>query len=298
MSELKPIVSCVGGLTNGFGPESERIAAGGLASTTEQRLRELRAWGGSSSLFTPSETAVAEVAGIESVAQIVGLSAGRLAMGYVPATDRWARIPSRGSESSTIGGGGAEWQSHPQIIRGWDTIRRRALARLRRQAEGLSCQAVVGIRARRELEPMKDGGEAVFEFTGSAVRLEAWASRRTSPVLALATSAEFVLMLECGIEPVGVVGSTGRIELRPGYRTVSTERKSGAQMPSAELDDLTYSVYEARSDAMRGMLDEASALEASGVVGIHLEFEQTGDLTRRLPGAVFTVHALGTGLSR
>jgi uncharacterized protein YbjQ (UPF0145 family) len=286
------------------GREFDRIAAGGLATSTETRLKELTRWGGFSSFFTPPGFAAGESAGVHPVAQVVGLAAGELKPGYVRVSERWKRSvePATarhfGGDVSALSD--ARWQEHPQIVRGWDTLRRLALGRLIKQAAQLGCQAVVGIEPRRDLDPRGEGGwaDAVLQFTGTAVRVDGWEVRKTGPVLTLASVVEVASMLARGIEPVGIVGGVGRIEMRPGDRTIRASRRMGYRMSSVELVDLTYAVYEVRRAAMKGVYVEADKLDAAGVVDVNLELERDGPSNQRFGSVVVTAHALGSAVRR
>jgi uncharacterized protein YbjQ (UPF0145 family) len=116
---------------------------------------------------------------VHPIAQVVGLAAGELNPGYVRVADRWNRSvePASarhfGGEASALSD--ARWQEHPQIVRGWDALRRLALGRLLKQAAQLGCHAVVGIEPRRGLDPREGGwADAVLQFTGTAVRVDGW----------------------------------------------------------------------------------------------------------------------------
>jgi uncharacterized protein YbjQ (UPF0145 family) len=269
-----------------------------LATSTEARLRELTRWGGFSSFLDVPEFSVGASVGIHPVCQVIGLAAGAVSSGYVRVADRWNRSlrAARVSESHP-GLEGARWQEHPQIVRGLDGLRKRAFGRLVKQATQLSCQAVIGIESRRVLEPGEEGAvEAVFEFKGTAVRMDGW-ERRKDPVLTLLGVRELSLMLAAGVEPVGVVGGVGRIELRPGDATVWASRRRNSA-PNVELSDLTQSVYEARHAALKTLHAEANAARASGVVGLELELEHHGHAARQFETNVFTAFALASAVRR
>jgi uncharacterized protein YbjQ (UPF0145 family) len=305
VSGVRHIVATVsvGGSWSG-GKQFDRIAAGGLASSTETRLRELARWNGFSSFFTPPGFVVGESAGVHPVAQVVGLAAGELRPGYVPVSDRWKlRVEPasrRDSEGAVVAFGGARWQEHPQIVRGWNELRRLALGRLVKQAAQLDCQVVVGIEPRRDFDLRGEGGlgDAVLQFTGTAVRVDGWHGPASKPVLTLAGVVEVASMLSRGIEPVGIAGGVGRIECRPGEITVRASRRRGFRTPSIELEDLTQSVYEARRSAMKALRSEAAKLDATGVVDVRLELEREGAATQLFGSVVFTAHALGSVVRR
>jgi uncharacterized protein YbjQ (UPF0145 family) len=278
--------------------EADRIARGGLASSTQTRLRELTRWGGFSSFLDAPEFSVGEAVGIHPVCQVIGLASGEATSGYVRVADRWKRsLKSPGVSQDDRGLEGARWQEHPQVVRGLDALRKRALGRLVKQATQLGCQAVIGIEPRRVIEPGEEGAvEAVFEFKGTAVRLDGW-EKRKDPVLTLAGVSELSLMLATGVEPVGVVGGVGRIELRPGDATVQASRRNNFA-PNAELSDLTQSVYEARHAALKTLQAETVSVRATGVLGLELELEHHGHSLQRFETNVFTAFALASAVRR
>lgn len=159
--------------TSGWGAEFESIQRGELASSTEARLKELVDWGGSTSFLTPRALSVAAVAGVHPVGQVVGLSAGVLLLGYVRTTH---------AGQGRLRPGTARWREHSGPLKSWTALRKRALARLLRQATLLGADAVIGVEADRELDAAAEGsiGRAQMRFVGTAVRVEAW-RRRTSP---------------------------------------------------------------------------------------------------------------------
>jgi uncharacterized protein YbjQ (UPF0145 family) len=266
-------------------------------------LRAHDRWGGFSSFLSAPEFVVAESVGLDPVGQVVGIAAGFVRPGYVRWADRWGRavVPGASGGSAPPGSGleSARWQRHPQIVLGWNALRRRALARLTDQAERLGCQAVIGIQAHRDTKPAEgEGADAVIRFTGTAVRIDQWRRRKAPPVLVLGTMTEVAVMLRYGIEPLGIVGGVGRIELRPSETTMRATRRTGYSAPNAELEDVTHSIYEARRGAMVAVHAEAAKLHATGVLAVTLEVDQHGTTTRSLPGVGFTAHALGVAVRR
>ena len=279
--------------------EVDRIGRGGLATSTEKRLRELTRWGGSSSFLDAPEFSVAESVGIHPVCQVIGLAAGEVSSGYVRVADRWNRsLKAAGVSEDDPGLTGARWQEHPQIVRGLDALRKRALARLVKQAAQLGCQAVIGIEPRRVLEPGEEGGVgATFEFKGTAVRVDGWEKRKDA-VLTLAGARELSLLLAAGVEPVTVVGGVGRIEMRPGDATVRVSRRGSFAGPNVELADFTQSVYEARHAALKTLHAETTNVRATGVVGLQMQLEHHGHAAQQFETNVFTAFVLASAVRR
>jgi hypothetical protein len=123
-------------------------------------------------------------------------------------------------------------------------------------------------------------------------------ARRTPPVLTLASVVEVASMLTRGLEPAGIVGGVGRLEMRPGDTTIRASRPTGYRMPNVELVDLTYAVYEVRRAALKGVYAEAGKLGATGVVDLKLDLEREGAANQRFASVVVTAHALGSAVRR
>jgi uncharacterized protein YbjQ (UPF0145 family) len=258
---------------------------GGLASSTEKRLQELTAWGGSTSFLSPTALTAAADIGVHPIGQVVGLSAGVIRHGYVRPTH---------SGQGRMRVGVARWREHSGPPRSWSTLRRRALARLTKQALMLGANAVVGIGVERERE--QGGEEGVVSFSGTAVRIDTWRSRNTVPVLTLASAQELWAMLRSGIEPVGIAGGFARIETLPSKGTVAATMR-WRRTPNVELPDLTEAVYEARRLALERLIDEASSLNADGLIGIDLKLEEP-DGGFRPAGLTVTVDLLASAVRR
>jgi uncharacterized protein YbjQ (UPF0145 family) len=270
-----------------WGAEFERIRAGGLASSTTDRLARLREWGGFSSFLTPRGLAVGADCGIEPIGQVVGLSSGQLLEGWVRTTH-----PGQGRPRP----GAPRWRERTGPVRCWTAVRERALDRLTQQAELLSADAVVAVTVRRgETENL---GQPFIElvFTGTAVRIR---GRRRSPdakpILTMATADELWRLLRAGVEPAGIAGAFASVETWAGLSTISTaaRRWSG---PNVEFPDLTKSFYEARRLAFERLIADAKGLNADGLLGIDMVHQEHS--RGRLPGLHIAVHLLATAIRR
>ena len=275
----------------GWGPEFDHIQRGGLPKSTEARLKELVGWGGSTSFMSSGDLAVAADAGIHPIGQVVGLSAGHLRHGHVRTTR-----PGQGRMRIGV----ARWRELTGPVLSWATLRQRALARLVKQCELLSADAVIEIRAVRELEQSGEEVTGQVRFTGTAVRVDQWRSRRGQPVvLTLASAAEVWAMFRSGIEPAGIAGGFASIQTLPSKQTVAavlgTRRR---RVPNMELADLTEGVYEARRLAIHRLLLEAKALNADGLVGIELELDEPEPENLRVTGFSTSVHVLASAVRR
>src|SRR4051794_31777981 len=166
------------------GPEYDRIADGGLASSTEARLKELVGWGGFSSFMGPAALAVSADAGIEPVGQVVGLAAGPIRPGYIRTTR-----PGQGRRRVGV----ARWREHTGPVTAWTGLRQRALGRLTKQASTLGANAVIGVAVERVAgahEVPEDAGMVgQMLFSGTAVHVRSW-KRDRPPALTLASPQE------------------------------------------------------------------------------------------------------------
>jgi uncharacterized protein YbjQ (UPF0145 family) len=276
--------------TRSWGAEYDRIAGGGLASSTEARLKELVGWGGFSSFMTPAALAVAGDADIEPIGQVVGMSIGQVLPGYVRTTR-----PGQGRMKLGV----ARWREHTGLVTSWTALRRRALARLTKQATTLGANAVVGITAVRELEASDtELPTGQMRFAGTAVRLRS-RPRDAAPVLTLASAQELWAMLRAGLEPVGIAGAFACVETMPSTATVLATAARRRSTPNVELEDLTESVYEVRRLAMERLVADARSLKADGLLGVELKLEGA-EHGQRSPMSALTlsVHVLASAVRR
>jgi uncharacterized protein YbjQ (UPF0145 family) len=273
----------------GWGPEYDRIARGDLASSTEERLKELVGWGGFSSFMTPAALAVGEDAEIEPAGQVIGLAVGAIRRGYL-------RTTKRGQGRVRLGV--PRWREYTGANASWTGLRKRALARLRQQATMLGANAVVGVSAERELESFDAEGIQTghMRFFGTAARVRSW-SRETEPVVTLASPQELWAMLRAGLQPAGIAGGFASVATTPSRATVLASLARPRRSPNVELEDLTESVYEVRRLAMERLVADARALEADGLLGVDLKLEGE-DLRSRLPGLTLSVHVLASAVRR
>jgi uncharacterized protein YbjQ (UPF0145 family) len=287
--------------SKGWGPQFDRIAAGGLAWSTEERLKELTRWGGFTSFMTPAALAVGADAEVVPVAQVVGLATGSVRPGYL-------RTTRPGQGRARVGVARSRERSGP--VAAWTGIRSRALARLTEQASTLGADAVVGITAERRLQDVLTGGESDREieagvqeavgqwrFVGTAVRVRALAREKT-PVLTLATPQELWAMLRAGVHPAGIAGGFASVETTLSSATLAARSPTA---PNTELQDVTQTMYEVRRLAMQRLVADAKGLGADGLVGVDLQIGEGGgpeDPGPRLPSVTLTAHVLASAVRR
>ncbi len=75
---------------------------------------------------------------------------------------------------------------------------------------------------------------------------------------------EFLLVKECGFEPLGLVMGSSIYQIKPRLREVA-----GSQL--GELEEMTQALYHARELAMTRMEEEADALGADGIVAVRMD---------------------------
>nr|HEX4317018.1 heavy metal-binding domain-containing protein [Kofleriaceae bacterium] len=75
---------------------------------------------------------------------------------------------------------------------------------------------------------------------------------------------EFLLVKECGFEPLGLVMGSSIYQIKPRLRELSGTRLG-------ELESMTQALYHARELAMTRMEEEAEALGADGIVAVRLD---------------------------
>ena len=285
--------------TKGWGSQFDRIGAGGLATSTQDRLKELVKWGGFSSFMSPAELAVAAAAEVQPIGQVVGLATGLVLPGHLRTTK-----PGQGRARVGV----ARLRERTGPITAWRGMRSRALERLAEQASMLGANAVVGIAAQRRfhvdaatLDGSDDRREVSEEatgewrFAGTAVRVGAF-GRNEKPVLTLATAQELWAMLRAGVHPAGIAGGFASVETTLSSATLAA-RSPGA--PNAELQDVTETMYEVRRLAMERLVADARGLGADGVVGVDLQLEHGHrEPGPRMPSMALAVHVLASAVRR
>lgn len=273
-----------------YGPSSEiqALAAGGLANSTEERLRELVRWKGFTSFMSPSAVAVGRDLHLTPIAQVVGASVGHLREGIRRTTQ-----PGQGRARL----GRPRWRERTGPIRSWDTVRRRALERLARQAQLLDANAVVELKPQRRIPAWAEGHLIEYVFTGTAVRVDGLRRQRNAPpLLTLASAQELWRLVKAGVEPVGVAGAFASVQTTVSVSSLRLGLGIGRWAPNAELEDLTKSAYEARRLALERLRADARGLDAMGLIGIDMEHQERRG--RDLPGVEITVHLLANALRK
>jgi uncharacterized protein YbjQ (UPF0145 family) len=246
-----------------------RIEAGGIPIAAERRLRELRgtqsADGGRGVSFTSdlsvSGFALCHQLGLEPLSQVMGSSIYQ--MGYQSA---WGQM--QGGYDPYGGGAMIELDTLSQAL---NEVRERALHRLAEEARQIGADAVVGVETRAgESELGGGGGQLALEHMvlGTAVRRKD--ARSEQPVMTELSVADYALLLRAGIEPAGIVAWSSVFFSSYAYRGMLGAGGTMTSMQPYELSEFTQALYNARERTMGQINRQATALGASGVVGVRI----------------------------
>jgi uncharacterized protein YbjQ (UPF0145 family) len=141
-----------------------------------------------------------------------------------------------------------------------------AMERLRHQAADAGAAGVVGVRFKTTEITYEKEMPSLFHFSaiGTAIRPTGKVSAKsTVPFTSHLSGQDTWALLAAGCKPLGMVFGVGFY--RP--KRLLQPRQRGFQ----EVSFLTEGVYAARESAMQHMQSQASALHASGVVGVTVE---------------------------
>ena len=180
--------------------------------------------------------------------------------------------------------------------------RRLALGRLAEEAQTAGADAVVGVRI---TEGAYDWAASTVEFMaiGTAVRLPAELRGAGGPVLTDLSGQEFWQLCDAGIRPVGIAAFTSVHYVPATMRTAAAMGGGmmGGSWRNQELTDYTEGLYDVRRKAMRGVAQQAGALDADGIVGVRVRQHVRGHRVARQLGVetedmIVTMHVMGTAI--
>jgi uncharacterized protein YbjQ (UPF0145 family) len=280
----------------------ERIERGGITVAAERRLSELREKGG---LFTSDLSvngwALSHQLGLRPLSQVMGSSIYQ--MGY------------QGAWGGEWGGAGGMGLAQTYMVelntlsRALNEVRTRALGRLAEEAMHVGADAVVEVNTRSG-ESNLETGSVSLEHTvfGTAVRRETshGGSQHGNgrPVLTELSVADFSKLVRGGFEPLGIVAwsSVFFASYNYGPGMVGGGMLSVGGMQNFELSEFTRAFYNARESVMGELNAQASAIGASGIVGVRIGHRavphtlQGGMGTRERSGLMVTFNAIGTAI--
>jgi uncharacterized protein YbjQ (UPF0145 family) len=148
------------------------------------------------------------------------------------------------------------------------TARELAMTRMEEEADVLGADGVVGVRLDVNYY---EWGKSTAEFiaVGTAVKAKdgsSWRNRADKPFTSDLSGQDFWTLLQAGYAPLGLV--LGTCVYHVGHRSLGSTMASTGR--ATELPNFTQAFYEARERAMTRMEEEATALEAHGIVGVQL----------------------------
>ncbi len=278
----------------------ERIERGGITVAAERRLSELREHGG---LFTSDLSingwALCHQLGLRPLSQVMGSSIYQ--MGY---QNSWGQ----GYDPF----GGTFMFELDTLSQALNEVRSRALGRLAEEAQHVGADAVVEVETRAGESNLETGSGAVtLEHTvfGTAVSRGERSSGsgqhgRSRPVLTELSVADFSKLVRAGFEPLGIVAWSS--VFFTGYAFAPGLASGGVltvgAMENFELREFTQAFYNARETVMAELNAQATALGASGVVGVRIGHRavphtlQGGMNSRTRNGLMVTFNAIGTAI--
>jgi uncharacterized protein YbjQ (UPF0145 family) len=215
-----------------------------------RRLREAEEPGGRR-LFTSdlsvNEFLLVEEAGFTPLGLVMGSSIYQIGL----QTRRW-------SQSTEL----------EKLTQAMYTARELAMTRMEEEADVLQADGVVGVRLDVNYY---EWGRSTAEFiaVGTAVKAKngtSWRNVEGKPFTSDLSGQDFWTLLQAGFAPLGLV--LGTCVYHVGHRTfLSTMATTGR---AVELPNFTQALYDARERAMTRMEEEASRLQADGIVGVQL----------------------------
>jgi uncharacterized protein YbjQ (UPF0145 family) len=269
-----------------------RVEQGGIPLSAERRLSELSERGGSfTSDLSVNGFALCHRLGLKPLSQVMGSSIYQ--MGYQ-------------SSWGSMGYGGTILFELDTLSQALNEVRGRALVRLGEEARHVGADAVVGVSTRAGESQLETGMPALEHVVvGTAVRREG--ARAKHPVLTELSVAEYAMLLQGGFEPLGIVAWSSVFFTSYVFGGMAAGGMLGGGpltmgVQSFELREFTQAIYSAREAVMARITGQASALEASGVVGMNISHTvrpQTlggGVGMREIRGLMVTFTAVGTAI--
>jgi uncharacterized protein YbjQ (UPF0145 family) len=272
----------------------QRIEQGGITVAAERRLRGLREHGG---LFTSDLSvngwALCRQAGLRPLSQVMGSSIYQ--MGYQSA---WGG----GAGWGAAGLGGTYMIELDTLSAALNEVRSRALRRLAEEAFHVGADAVVGVDTRAGESALETGGLSLeHTVVGTAVGRDGPHAPR--PILTELSVADFAKLVNAGFEPLGIVAWSS--VYFAGYAFGPGIAGGGMMLgpvQTYELREFTRAFYEARETVMAELSGQASALGASGIVGMKISHRavrhtlSAGMGGRERNGLMVTFNAVGTAI--
>jgi uncharacterized protein YbjQ (UPF0145 family) len=262
-----------------------RIEAGGIPARAEERLRALTEPG---SLFTSglsvNEFALLNRMGPKPLAQVMGASVIRTGWQYLPALPPGVNVVSNawyGPSNTGVALHSPYTEASPAQVRSykwhttvvcelevlseaWNLARRRALDRLREEAQQVGADAVVGVHLRHSDQ---DFGKRTIEYvvTGTAIRLPN-STPTELPTLTDVSVQDYWRLQNAGHQLVDFVATTAVVFASPPRSTRLRRLRTKAQ--NQELEELSGGFHEAREAVRTRLLGQVRDAHATGAVGV------------------------------
>jgi len=323
-----------------------RIEDGGIPSGAQARLKALATEGSPfTSGLSVNEFALLDRLGPQPLAQVMGASVVRTGWQYLPALEPGVAVNTGSLYSSAAVGG--SWNQSPytepswsqvrsyqwraevvceldELSDAWSMARRRALYRLREEAQQVGADSVVGVHLHRSDH---DVGKGTIEYVVSGTAIRRPNSAGASwPTLTDLSVQDYWRLLSAGHEPVGFVSTTAVVFASPPRSTRVRRVRTTSQ--NQELEEISRAFHAARETVrarLRGQVTDARGAGAIGVefshsvhseklalasslqsrsqrgwqrgrLGVPYFVSGHSDVERR--GWVITMHAAGTAVRR
>ncbi len=266
------------------------IEAGGLPTQAQRRLSEELAAGHPifSSGLGVNEFSLTRQLGYRALSQVMGSSIYQVGWQYT----RNYTYNTVASELNTL----SNAHQHASQL---------ALSRLAQEAVLLKAHGVIGVRfSRRNYE----WGSNLLEYTaiGTAIRL-AGVPMPQQPFLSDLSGQEFWTLLQAGYYPAGLVTGYCSYFVSLGkYATSQMRGWWGTGGNNQEIVPFSQALYTARDIAMYRLTTMARNLNATGIVGMHIdanrqitEYEREREYSANEHYMDFSVHfsAIGTAIT-
>ena len=221
-----------------------------LPADALRRLQETEEPGGKrlfTSDLTVNEFLLVEEAGFTPLGLVMGSSIYQIGI----QTCRW-------SQSTEL----------EKLTQAMYTARELAMARMEEEADVLGADGIVGVRLDVNYY---EWGKSTAEFiaVGTAVKAKdgtSWRNVEGKPFTSDLSGQDFWTLLQAGFAPLGLV--LGTCVFHVAHRTMLSTMASTGR--ATELPNFTQALYEARERAMTRMEEEATRLQATGIVGVQL----------------------------
>lgn len=177
-----------------------------------------------------------------------------------------------GYQPAWFGGGvQSEIGELPVLAEAWNEARTLALSRLAQEAQRAGADAVVGV----DLRAGSDGiaaatGVQSIEYNVFGTAVKRGDAAAGPPVITELSVADYLKLVDAGIEPVGVVAWTSVFFVSSLFIRSEQPTITGTSWRNYELRGVTECFYSAREQVVEQIGAQARQLRASGIVGVRI----------------------------